>query len=73
MKIAITSTEQLTEVDGVPVRVWDGVTEGGVPVKVFVHRLAVHKDEDCAAFERELREFPPPGPDRHVPLRMVLP
>lgn len=60
MKITIESTNTLTEIDRVPVRVWRGVTERGVPCIVFVHRLAVDKAEDAAQFEAELREVPPP-------------
>jgi hypothetical protein len=66
----ISSTEVLTTMDGVPVRVWEGVTEKGVKCHVFVHRLAVHKDEDASQFEAELAEQLAPG--RTIPLRMVL-
>lgn len=71
MKITIESTDQITTLDGVPCRVWKGATEAGVECVVFVHRLAVHKDQDAAQFERELAEQLPPG--RHVPLSLVLP
>lgn len=70
MKITIESTDSITHLDGVPVRVWNGITEQGVPCKVFVHRLAVHQDEDLAAFERELQEQLPPG--RVIDLRHVF-
>jgi len=70
MKITIESTDQLTHLDGVPVRVWEGTTEGGTPCKVFVHRIAVDQDEDQVAFEAELQEQLPPG--RVVDLRQVL-
>ena len=70
MNITITSTEQLTHLDGVPVRVWNGVTEKGVRCKVFVHRIAVHESEDVSDFERELKEQLAPG--RVIPLRHVL-
>lgn len=61
MKITMTATEILTEIDGVPVRLWEGITEQGVKCKVFVHRLALHKYEDETQFEKELREQMPPG------------
>jgi hypothetical protein len=56
VRIAIESTGRVLELDGVPVREWRGRTEGGVDVLVFVHRVAVPDDADCAAFDRELRE-----------------
>jgi hypothetical protein len=61
MKLMIESTDQLTTMDGVPVRVWRGVTDRGVRCFVFVHRLAVHKDEDATQFDLELKETLPPG------------
>lgn len=70
MNITITSTDQLTHMDGVPVRVWNGVTEKGVRCKVFVHRIAVHESADAEQFDRELKEELPPG--RVIPLRNVL-
>jgi hypothetical protein len=71
MKLFIEATDQLTTIDGVPVRVWRGETEDGVPCLAFVHRIVVRDDEDYTRFERELVEKLPPG--RHVPLRLVLP
>lgn len=61
MKITMTATEKLTEIDGVPVRLWEGITGQGVKCKVFVNRIAVHKDEDNIQFENELVEKGVPG------------
>lgn len=60
MKINITNTDQLAELDGVLVRVWEGVTESGIPCQVFVHRIGVELDQDHAQFEKELQEQPEP-------------
>ena len=60
MKLEMTATSTLTEIDGVPVRVWKGITARGEEVLVFVHRIAVHKDQDPTAFEQELEETMPP-------------
>ena len=70
LEIQITATDQITELDGVPCRVWSGVTARGVRCTLFVHRLAVHPDEDTAQFDAELREQLPPG--RVVPLSQIL-
>ena len=70
MQIQIEATDQLTHFDGVPVRVWKGVTAGGVECLVFVHRIAVHKDQDPTEFDRELQEQLPPG--RAFPLSAIL-
>lgn len=70
MRILIESTDELTEIDGVPVRYWQGTTEDGVPCKVFVHLIAVHKDADAREFLAKLKEQLPPG--RFIDLRMIL-
>ena len=70
MRIAIEATDQITKIDGVPVRLWEGTTEQGTPCKVFVHRIAVRDDHDSSQFDAELQEQLPPG--RAVPLEMVL-
>ncbi len=71
MKILIESTDQLTRVNGVPVRVWEGTTEAGTPCVVFVHLLSARSDRDCSEFERELKEQLLPA--ELVDLRRVLP
>lgn len=70
MKIEMTSTDKITELDGVSVRVWEGVTETGIRCIAFVHRLAVHVEDDAEQFGKELDEKLPPG--RSVPLSAVL-
>lgn len=70
MQIHIESTDQITFMDGVPVRVWEGVTAKGVRCKVFVHRLAVHNDEDADQFDAELTTQLPPG--RVISLSQIL-
>jgi len=70
MKITIESTETLTQIEGVPVRLWEGVTEGGVRCKVFIHRLAVHNDDNATQFDAELKEQLQPGVP--IDLRHIL-
>jgi len=70
VNILVESTKQLTVLDGVPVRVWKGLTGRGTPCFVFVHRIAVQKSEDQGEFERELTETLAPG--QGVPLSQVL-
>jgi hypothetical protein len=70
LQLQIESTDQLTTFNGVPVRVWKGVTASGVECLVFVHRIAVHDSADSTQFEAELKEQLPPG--RHIPLSAIL-
>jgi len=60
MKIQIEATDQLTQMDGIPVRVWNGMTERGIPCLVMVHRVIVRTDADTERFERELLTMPEP-------------
>jgi hypothetical protein len=61
VNIIIKSTPTLTDIHGVPVRLWDGMTERGVRCKVFVHLIAVHDQADQMEFERELKQMLPPA------------
>jgi len=72
MKIAIESTAVLTTVDGIGVRLWRGTTESGIPVQVFVRRIAVLNESDAAEFERELLKQNEPAELESIPLRMIL-
>ena len=70
LEIRIQPTDQLTHIDGVLCRVWQGVTDEGVPCVVFVRQVAVAEGEDSAACGRALQAQLPPG--RVVELRTVL-
>lgn len=74
--MTITSTTKITQLNGVPARVWEGESERGTPVIVFVTRIAVAKDAGAdahAEFERELQEHGAPTPEvESWPIRMVL-
>lgn len=69
MELQLRATDQITYLDGVPCRVWNGITERGVACWVFVRSLAVHDGHDSNQFEQELHECLPPG--RLVNIRQV--
>ena len=71
MKLTIEATEKLTELDGVPVRLWNGTTETSVKCLVFVHQIAVHNSEDPASFDRSLLPVATPAGALMVPLASV--
>lgn len=71
MQIQIEATDKITDFEGVPVRLWKGVTAGGVECHVFIHRIAVANDQDTSQFEQELAEQLPPAAPA-VPLWMIL-
>lgn len=80
MKIIIESTSKLVEfeIDGcsVKARIWEGVTESGVPVHCFITRVAptIPKDDPRQEeFIRELQEQRAPSTEiQAIPLRMIL-
>jgi hypothetical protein len=86
MKITIESTSKIIElVVGVhhckvQARVWQGETESGVPVQVYVTRIAPEIptsdpriDELTAEFERDLMRQAEPRPTvEAIPLRLII-
>lgn len=62
MNIALESTTVLVDIetaDGrvVPVRVWKGITQGGIPIEAFIFSVAVNNEEDAKRFEVEKPEY----------------
>jgi len=72
VKITTVPTSEMTELDGVPVRLWRGQTESGIPVVLAVHRVIVREEDRRSEFERDLMEMIPPDEDRHRPLSTAL-
>lgn len=70
MEIMIKATDKIIKMDGVMARLWEGVTERGIPCKVLVHRIAVEDSQDTNQFDQELHECLPPG--RFVSLAEIL-
>jgi hypothetical protein len=63
--VTLTSTSKIVELQTpagvVPARLWEGTTENGIKCHAFITRIAVHKDDDAAEFERELQEHRAPS------------
>ncbi len=76
MRATLESTSQIVHVNGVPARVWEGASEGGVPFTALVTRVAVRADCDSAEFERDLQSCAAPRPENPfsgpIDLRLVL-
>jgi len=54
VKVQAEHSEIIVELDGIPCRVWNAVTEDGEQVYLFVHRVASHRQLE------ELTEAQPP-------------
>ncbi len=61
MNIQLESTTQIVMVDGVPGRIWEGHTAGGVRCHAIITRIACDTKADATEFERELKECRPPS------------
>lgn len=79
MKLTLTPTAQIVTLIGptgdTMARVWEGQDEQGVPVHVFIVRVAVHEDQPEAVHRRfasELMECAKPQPLVHVPLGLII-
>jgi hypothetical protein len=61
MKILLQSTDDIfvmqTDRGAVPVRLWEGATEHGIPVRAFIAAIAVSADQDQTQFDRELHQW----------------
>ena len=81
MKIIMESTNKIVTLlnragdDGVPARIWQGKTESGIPVIVYVTRLQVQtrSPEGQCEFAAELQECAAPSTEvAAIPLRLIL-
>ena len=73
MKAILESTSKMVTMNGVPCRIWEGVSDGGVPFLAFITRVAVKLDADNSQFEKELKETKSPSAEAQAyPLRMIL-
>lgn len=81
MRITIESTTKIVMLsDGsgeIQARVWEGVTESGIPVHCFITRLAPtipRDDPRQAEFQRQLQEQQAPSADvaHAYPARIIL-
>lgn len=66
MKVTLESTPEITTLDGIRGRIWNGETADGIPVTALIARLAA-PHEHAAQFEAELiavaEPFDSPMPD----------
>lgn len=60
MKLTIEPTKSIETIEGVPCRRWEGVTDKGTPVHVWVRMLSpqTHDQEAIAVFDAELKALP---------------
>jgi hypothetical protein len=78
VKVILESTDKIIDLvtpsGTVPARIWEGYTDSGIPCHALITRIAVHRDLDAFAFERELQDTRPVSKDVSgiYDLRMVL-
>lgn len=80
MKANITSPNKIVTIAAIgfggqtKARVWEGVTEGGVPFTAYIPVVQVARQADNSQFERELSEHVQPSPEtmRAIDARMIL-
>lgn len=73
MKVILQNTTKIIDLDGIPVRVWEGETESGIKIHALITRIAVNKDDDCSEFEKELKEATAPSADVEMyPSKLIL-
>ena len=61
MKVTLTPTATIDKLEGrISARIWEGETESGIPVKVWISSIQpqTHDARKLAEFDRELKELP---------------
>lgn len=76
MKITVESTEKIVTLNGVPTRVWEGISERGVKIHCFIARVAVAEgrpSKEYEQFERDLKEQAKASAEvEAIPMRLIL-
>lgn len=76
MRVQIESTTKIVELNGVPARIWEGITDSGIKVHCYVTRIAHAENEPPEVVERfksELQETRQPSKEiEAIPLRMII-
>jgi hypothetical protein len=75
MNVTLQPTDRMTNLNGVPARVWEGTTGKGVPIFCLITRVGVREDHDYSELEQELEEQRAPCSTEvanFIPLRMIL-
>jgi hypothetical protein len=74
MEITIHSTTKLVQINDVPARIWEGHTEGGVPIHCYITRLAVDiEHQEIFEQESDLQEHSAPSPAvQAIDFRLIL-
>lgn len=75
MKITVTNTDKIVNLNGVPARVWEGESEQGVPVYCFITRIAIQGNvkEHIEQFEAELKQVAEPSAEaQSFPTKMII-
>jgi hypothetical protein len=79
VKATIVSTDAVVSIsdpDGnrANARVWEGITEQGVPFTAYITCVQVHKNCECTEFDKALREHKVPSiaTQRAIDARFIL-
>ncbi len=75
MKITVSNTSKIVNLNGVTARVWEGQSDTGIPVICFISRIAIDANvkEHVQQFEAELKEVSAPSVEaQSFPTKMII-
>jgi len=74
MIVQLESTTKIVHLNGVPARIWEGITDSGIHIHAYITRIAVNKDEPrVEEFEEELLHCKTPTKEiEAISLRLIL-
>jgi len=73
MEIHLHSTSKIVSLNGVPARIWEGYTQGGIAIHAFITRIGVDNSLNLAEFDRDLDTASEPSPEMQaISLRLLI-
>jgi hypothetical protein len=76
MNVQLHSTEKMVTLNGIPARIWEGITESGIEVHAYITRIAIKETESEEAktqFASELKQCAKPSKQiEAIPSRLVI-
>ena len=71
--VTASPTSKIVHLNGIPARIWEGTTEGGLKVHLFITRVSCGMDADSSELVQALRETAVPSAEvQAYPARLVL-
>lgn len=73
MKVQITPTNKILKINGISLRIWEGITDDNIKIKCYIARIAIDKDNPNAKdLEEKINNCINKDLDNLIPLKLIL-